>query len=227
MTQSNSCFAASSNMRFRLLNLVWILTIASICLAWYVDRSRQRPDDILGVWYSEAGPRKYWDTLTLNRDGTFSKAQRGMYLGEVYSGKYIITKNGAYLFHVTSKENDAGYSSTTIHNVDARFRCRLAIDHKGRLIVANLDRKANSGGVGIAFPETVDMDWRPCYSRLSHDQQVNLRMSQLGITTRSDEVEAPPTSQTSSNPEAIRRRKEFFDRLRRSPRFSSPTNELE
>jgi hypothetical protein len=171
--------------KLTLRDLFAVVTVVAILLAWYVERNRRT--SIAGVWYyptRDISLVGYRETLTIRRDGTFSKKQRPRSGSKTCSGTYAIADDGLVTFHVTSVQYVSGIIGTSpqIIACDASFRCRVAIDSNGDLIVAALDPLPP--GSHMMTPENLGVYWECCYTPISHDAQVKGMLDELNGTIR-------------------------------------------
>lgn len=168
--------------RFRLVTLMLLVAVASIFFAWALHyRNRVA---FAGDWYYPTPDEHrsgYWETLTIRQDGTFTKLERGRIGQDSYSGTYSVADNGVVTFHVTQKLYDPGHIPLAVETyaVDKSYRCRVAIDAHGNLIVVCLDPDFGAAGdVRIGYPWSCDLAWH-WYSPLSHEKQSEAFMEQL------------------------------------------------
>lgn len=160
-------------IRFRLATLLLLIAVAGALFAWalyYRNRA-----EFAGVWYYPTPDNHhagYWETLTIREDGTFAKEEQGRMLTEDYSGTYAVAENGVVTFHVTQKRYDLQQIPPKVETfaVDKSYRCRVAVDAHGQLIVLCLDPPGPDGGVRIEYPESCDLAWY-CYTAMSHQEQ--------------------------------------------------------
>ena len=157
-------------MRFTLLNVLLSITVVSISLAWYIDRSNPPATDISGTWYSDSNEMGYWETLVIQKDGVFTKRQQYKFGETNYRGNVSVNANGEYLFRFTSKTSSSRPGTEIL---DQRFVCRCAKDDQNNLIVKPLGHtnpfEANQ------IPPIV---W-PVYSSRSFDQQSNDLLAEI------------------------------------------------
>jgi hypothetical protein len=173
-----------SFFRFRLSTVLWIVALVAVLLAWYVDHNREHRGDVVGVWYyptPDVSLSGYWETLTISSDGTFTKLEQGRVGSETYSGTYSIAKDGLVTFHVTSKQFNYGKipPQIEVYDVDAKFRCRVALDPHANLVIANLNAQPPSDSVRIVMPDTLDVDWQTTYSSINHEAQDKAEIEEL------------------------------------------------
>jgi len=164
--------------------MLLLIALGAICVAWQLDRNRRQ--QVEGTWYyptRDISLMGYWETLTLNKNGTFEKVQRYRTSQETYSGTYACTNDGTYTFNVLTKLNPKplvdgpGFDT---YEIDKRYRCRCAIDNSGYLVITHLDRGFEERPV-VREPDACFLDWN-CYSPHSHDEQIDMvqqRISEL------------------------------------------------
>ncbi len=164
---------ARNPIRFRLATLLLLIAMAGALFAWALYyRNRVA---FAGAWYyptPDIQGAGYWETLTIRDDGTFAKEEKHRMLTEVYSGTYSVAENGVVTFHVTQKRYDPHRIPPEVETftVDESYRCRVAVDAQGELIVSCLDPPGPEGGVRIGYPESCDLAWY-CYTVMSHQEQ--------------------------------------------------------
>ena len=162
-------------MRFRISTLLLVIALGAVLLAWHLEKTDSR-NEIAGVWYyptPDINLMGYWETLTIRKDGTFTKFEQHRMSSETYAGTYTLGNDGVYYFDVTQK---------TISNGDEfklakQYRCRCALDHRGYLIIhsVNFDFGSDSG---VGFPQDCYLKWH-CYCPHSHDEQRNMESEKI------------------------------------------------
>lgn len=160
-------------IRFRLATLLLLIAVAGALFAWALYYRTSVA--FAGVWYyptPDIQGAGYWETLTIRDDGTFTKEEKGRMLTEVYSGIYSVAENGVVTFHVTQKRYGAHESPPKVETfaIDKFYRCRVAVDAQGELIVSCLDPPGPEGAVRIGHPGSCELAWY-CYTAMSHEEQ--------------------------------------------------------
>lgn len=166
--------------RFRITTLLLLIAFVAMPLALYLsNRDRYA---FTGVWYyptPDVQGSGYWETLTIQSSGAFAKLEKYRLLTETYHGTYSIADDGIVTFHVTSKQYDPHSIPPKVKTfaVDARFRCRAAVDSHGNLIIVHLD-PVQGPGVRIGYPDDCILSWY-CYTPVSHEEQDRAKMKRL------------------------------------------------
>jgi hypothetical protein len=168
-----------------LLVLVAVLVLAVNLVAWFwlghqpstSSYGNRHRDSFIGVWYyptPELQAVGYWETLTINEDGTFTKHQEYNQSSETYSGTYSVTDNGLVKFSVTRVVTNHENS----FDVNRTYACRVATDLHGNLLVVNLYGRGFDD-VHYSSPSSGDITWRYCYTAMNPDEQYNAIETQI------------------------------------------------
>ena len=151
-------------MRFRLSTILLVAAIFCVLIAWYANDNAGR-NDIVNVWHYpnvDAQGSGYWDTFTVNNDGTFTKLQSYRGHSELFKGTYKTYPNGVVQFYVESKDFDLhGRNKPETYPIGKSFRCRCAIDDTENLLVHQIDGEL--GTFGGSQPAECNIVWK-CYS---------------------------------------------------------------
>ena len=152
--------------------MLLLIALVAVCVAWYLERNSRH--EIAGTWYyptRDINMMGYWETLTLNKDGTFTKFEQHRMSNETYSGTYTRNGDGTYYFDVIEKHRDRRNTHTDFESfkIGKRYRCRCSIDKLGYLLIKPLDFDVGSDSVA-RFPEDCYLDWHS-YDRHSHSEQ--------------------------------------------------------
>jgi len=167
-------------MRFRLTTSLLLIAIIAIFTNWYAERQSRRV--ITGQWYwptQDVGVLGYWETLTLNRDGTFEKVQQYRMGQETYSGTYMCNNDGTYSFDVSKKvcpqPRMEGPGFVT-YEIRKGYTCRCAIDDAGYLVVTSLQEFGER--TGDLKTDDCNLKWH-CYSPYSHEKQSEFEQQKI------------------------------------------------
>ena len=166
-------------MRFRLSTFLLTVTIIAILFAWYVDHHSSQ-NDINGTWYYPTPEEQvggYWETLTINEDGTFSKFQQYRTFNETFTGSYSIQPNGIVNFLIEEKMSNAGPKAGESYTIGKTYSCRCAVESKQNLIICHIGHDFGADS-GVRMPGDCFVEWY-CYSSLSHDEQGKQRYSEF------------------------------------------------
>ena len=153
-------------MRFRLSTILLVALCLCILLAWHNDRNTKR-NDLANVWvYPNVDTQGsgYWDTFTINADGTFTKEQSYRGHSELFTGTYSVQPNGIVEFWVETKAYDLhGRNQPETYQIGKSYRCRCAVDSSENLIIREVH--GETAKRGFSQPSDCDIIWESYSSK--------------------------------------------------------------
>jgi len=167
-------------VQFRLSTILFLVVLLAVSFAWHLERSRNDQTDITGKWHyptPDVSILGYWETLTIRKDGTFTKHQQHRTFSETYNGEYSYGKNGVFSFHIICKETDA--DAMRDDDIDLLFRCRCAKDNRNNLLIKCL----YGVSVGRDHSPVTNLDGFPIewhsYTSMSRDEQRDAQLEMV------------------------------------------------
>jgi len=157
-------------MRFRISTILFSIAIAAICMGWHLESSSRH--DISGVWYYPNGDMTvlgYRETLTITKDGGFTKVETHRKFKESFSGIWSENEDGTYCFYVTEKT--LGSNDKTI-SVDKTYTCRCALDSQDNLVIRPIGYDFGCEQP-IRNEDDCFLEWH-CYTRKTYEQRRQL-----------------------------------------------------